>query len=373
MTGASKAFDPIAAAEAEIAGSRVLIAAVARDLTQHERWLAHYQLAERRHARRLMVRAVIAHLDALRLRLLHALKRIALRGLRLARIAGNFLGRETAAFLVMLARALAACEAWLRPRLSALSLRLRAWLAAAWAFTVSRSRSVALRVRVWAAAFWAWSLAEERRLTVAARHRLAAAQVWGATQARLLAQGSRNSSLALIAWTRKTSRATAAMLRASSVKAWAWLATQAAKAAAVSEKSLKAGFAFACRHGEAAARTSAAAANASLRWASSEANALVSMFDKRRAGLVAASRQKGQMLRLASLGLVSSTCTFAAKSWGSLREVRRAVPDEGGTHRALVVRRSTALICIEPCRARLPAHIPLQAGTVSSYAGRASP
>ena len=52
MTGASDTLDPIAAAEAGIAGSKDLIAAVADDLSQHQRWLAHYHVAEKRHARR---------------------------------------------------------------------------------------------------------------------------------------------------------------------------------------------------------------------------------------------------------------------------------------------------------------------------------
>ena len=57
MTGASDTLDPIAAAEAGIAGSKHLIASVADDLSQQERWLAHYQLAEKRHARRAKLRA----------------------------------------------------------------------------------------------------------------------------------------------------------------------------------------------------------------------------------------------------------------------------------------------------------------------------
>ena len=41
MTGASDTLDPIAAAEAGIVGSKHLIASVANDLSQQERWLAH--------------------------------------------------------------------------------------------------------------------------------------------------------------------------------------------------------------------------------------------------------------------------------------------------------------------------------------------
>ena len=63
MIGASKTLDPIEAAEADIAGSKDLIAAVARDLGQHERWLAHYHVAEKRHARRMMVQETVARIE----------------------------------------------------------------------------------------------------------------------------------------------------------------------------------------------------------------------------------------------------------------------------------------------------------------------
>ena len=59
MTIAIQRPDPIAAAEAEIAGSKSLMAAVADDLSEHERWLAHYQQAEKRHARWVMLQELI--------------------------------------------------------------------------------------------------------------------------------------------------------------------------------------------------------------------------------------------------------------------------------------------------------------------------
>ena len=70
MIGASKTLDPIAAAEADIAGSKNLIVAVERDLGQHERWLAHYQVAEKRHARRMLVQEGINRVELGRQRLL---------------------------------------------------------------------------------------------------------------------------------------------------------------------------------------------------------------------------------------------------------------------------------------------------------------
>ena len=68
MTGASDTLDPIAAAEAGIVGSKHLIASVANDLSQQERWLAHYRVAEKRRARRVKIQEIIYRLELRRRR-----------------------------------------------------------------------------------------------------------------------------------------------------------------------------------------------------------------------------------------------------------------------------------------------------------------
>ena len=68
MTGASDTLDPIAAAEAGIVGSKHLIASVANDLSQQERWLAHYRVAEKRRARRVKIQEIIYWLELRRRR-----------------------------------------------------------------------------------------------------------------------------------------------------------------------------------------------------------------------------------------------------------------------------------------------------------------
>ena len=78
MTGASDTLDPIAAAEARIAGSKNLMAAVADELSQQQRWLAHYQVAEKRHARRVRVQGVLYRLELARRALMRFLRRLAL-------------------------------------------------------------------------------------------------------------------------------------------------------------------------------------------------------------------------------------------------------------------------------------------------------
>ncbi len=124
MTGASDTLDPIQAAEAGIAGSKHLIASVANDLSQQERWLAHYRVAERRHARRLWFQELIYQLELRRQRLMRWSKRLALIALRWARSAAQFLSRTAVSLVSILRRVTTACFVWLRPRAYALALAL---------------------------------------------------------------------------------------------------------------------------------------------------------------------------------------------------------------------------------------------------------
>ena len=101
MTGASDTLDPIAAAEAGIAGSKNLMAAVADELSQQQRWLAHYQVAEKRHARRLRVQGILYRLDLARRAMLRFLRRLALLTLRLARNVALFVARTAVALFDM--------------------------------------------------------------------------------------------------------------------------------------------------------------------------------------------------------------------------------------------------------------------------------
>ena len=137
MAGASDTFDPIAAAEAGIAGSKHLIASVANDLSQQERWLAHYRVAEQRRARRAKIREMIYWLELRRRRLARWLRQMALIGLRLARTAAAFLWRNAVALYVLVRDTATACFLWLRPRVYAAALMLAAWTLAllAWAAT----------------------------------------------------------------------------------------------------------------------------------------------------------------------------------------------------------------------------------------------
>ena len=121
MTIAIQKPDPIAAAEAEIAGSKSLMAAVADDLSQHERWLAHYQLAEKRHARWVMLQELIYRTELALRRMMRFLRRVSLLAFRLARRVVSFTARTVIFVYTSIRDAVNACNDWLRPRAHAVA------------------------------------------------------------------------------------------------------------------------------------------------------------------------------------------------------------------------------------------------------------
>ena len=138
-------------------GSKHLMAAVADELSQQQRWLAHYQVAEKRHARRVMLQGVLHRLDLARRALMRVLRRLALLFLRVARSVASFVSATAVALFTTMHGAATACIAWLRPRAYALALLLRKWLAAFWAWSVVQSRALAVTLARWASAAWAWT------------------------------------------------------------------------------------------------------------------------------------------------------------------------------------------------------------------------
>jgi hypothetical protein len=263
VAGASDTLDPIAAAEAGIAGSKHLIASVADDLSQQERWLAHYRLAEKRRARRAKIREIIYWLEIRRQRLAHRLRRTALIALRLARNAAAFLWRTAIALFVIVRDAATACFLWARPLVYAAALTLAAWTLAllTWAFVQARllARStakatvlaaawVAREARLlgailwrWLVAAWAWTKIEAARLARTAITAASIAATWSATRSRRaatslrrqtlrLAASARRETIQLAAWTRqKTGHFSRASLATASMGfSWAKSATQAA-------------------------------------------------------------------------------------------------------------------------------------------------
>ena len=336
MAGASKALDPIAAAEAGIAGSKDLIAAVARDLGQHQRWLAHYDVAEKRHARRVMLQNVLWRLEWARRRLMRRLARFGVRVLRLAHLAAIL----TAEFLLRLAaalnRAASAAVAWLSPRAHALYRGFARYLAAASAWSVAASRALASAAMRYAASAWAWSVATSRALANAAMRYAAAAWAWSVATSRAL--GS------------------AAMRYAAATSVW--LGLHARIVANRVEQLLAAALARTLRESRRVGRLSRKQAISLSRWPKTHARtATIVLREWLSAGAgrtVAGMRTLSRAVSAtASDGL--SWARKARKEWLRSYAAGPATAIGETNHRALVVRRSTALICFEAKRPGLPA------------------
>jgi hypothetical protein len=299
VSGASDTLDPIAAAEAGIAGSKHLIASVTNDLSQQERWLAHYRVAERRRARRVKVRDLIYWLELRRQRLMRWLRRAALIALRLARTAAAFLSRTAIVLFAMLCDAATACFVWLRPRIYALALTLAAWTIAFWAWAVIEARIVARALQRAASISFAWLAVQSRALAIALENWLSAA--WSGTR-------------------------------------------------------LKAGV---------LARATIKGASIAAAWSVTQARALALSLRRELGQLASSTRKKTGHFSRASLATASLGFSWA-------KQAERHPP--GANHRALAIRRCTALISLEPRRARLPTVSGLDAPQpVSSRAYRASP
>jgi hypothetical protein len=297
VSGASDALDPIAAAEAGIAGSKHLIASVANDLSQQERWLAHYRVAERRRERQAKIREVMYWLELRRQRLMRWLRREALIALRLARTAAAFLWRNAVALCVIVRDTATACFVWLRPRVYALALILAAWTLA----------------------LLAWTATEIRLLAHAAGKAAAGAAVW-------IAQRSRVLGTIMWQWL---------------VAAWAWARIETARLA----------------------RASITGASIASAWSAAQSRAGAAALHRESTRLASWTRKKAGHFSRASLATASLGFSWANQAGGA-----------NNTHRALVIRRSTALISFEPRPAHWPALSRRTAPRpVSSRAVHASP
>ena len=242
MSGASDTLDPIAAAEAKIMGSKHLMAAVADELSQQQRWLAHYEVAEKRHARRVMVQGVLHRLDLARRALMRVLRRLALLSLRMARSVATFVSATAVALFTALHGAATACIAWVRPRAYALALLLHKWLAAFWAWSLVQSRALAVTLARWSSVAWAWTSVHAAMLARASVKGASIGLAWlGATSlalaiglwrglvrilrrtralSRILARNALQGARIASAWTAATARALAVTLRQWSATAW---------------------------------------------------------------------------------------------------------------------------------------------------------
>jgi hypothetical protein len=255
VTGASDTLDPIAAAEAGIAGSKHLIASVADDLSQQERWLAHYRLAERRRARRLKFQELIYWLELRRRRVVRWATRLALITLRLARTAALFLWRTAVALLVMLRSAAIAGFLWLRPRVYALMLALAALLTASLAWTLVQARAIARVAWRGASIAAAWLMHQSQILGTILWRWLIAAWGWTWTQFTRLARASIKGASIGAAWSAAQSRSLALWLRRETTRLVSWTRTKAGHFSRASLATASLGFSWAPAANNAAGST----------------------------------------------------------------------------------------------------------------------
>ncbi|MGE3529231.1 MAG: hypothetical protein AB7G54_07360 [Methyloceanibacter sp.] len=347
MTAAIQPLDPIAAAEADIAGSKSLMAAVADDLGQHERWLAHYRLAEKRHARLVMLQELIWRLDLARQRLMRASRRAALLMLRLARRTASLAAR-TAIFVYVTARdAVIAGIGWLRPRARTAASLLERWLAVCWLWCAARSRQLAALLARSSSTAWAWT------------------RVHGALAAAWTARVSRAVAAAVLRWLMTTGRRARALARIlwrrsryGAGMAAAWTAATARAAAIGLRRRSSAAAHWTTVNGRILGRATLANAGRAASWSGANARVAASLLRRNISDGAAWSAARTKQAARASIAT-----SRQAYSWAALRlrdashaaSRAEATPVGAQATRALIVRRSTALIMFEPKRAGLPA------------------
>ena len=206
MSGASRARDPIEAAEAGIAGSKDLIAAVADDLSQHRRWLAHYRVAERRRTRRLMFQELMYRLEIGRQRLMRMLRRLAAISVRLAHTAAVVLSRTGAALLVVLRRVTIACAIWIRPRAYALARALLHAVLISFAWICLKGGDLARAALKAASVSLAWLMVRSRAVALVLQRRLAAVMASTGTRIEALSRASLATASAGFSWAAQSVR-----------------------------------------------------------------------------------------------------------------------------------------------------------------------
>jgi hypothetical protein len=385
VTIAIQPLDPIAAAEAEIAGSKSLMAAVADDLSQHERWLAHYQQAEKRHARWVMLQELIYRTELALRRLMRFLRRVSLLSFRLARRVASFTARTAVFVYASIRDAVIACFDWLRPRALAFARLLRRWLVASSVWLAAQSRAFAALLARWSSAAWAWTrvhaaiawsfiVASSRAMAAAVLYWLVRTGRRAKALARIIGRNSLYAGNVTSAWIASTARAAAVNLRQNLSAAWKWTAVNGRILARASTKNARRASAWGTAQSRAAAASIGRNVSSGAAW--SAATAKTTAENARRASIWGAAHSRAaasSIGRNLSSGTAWSAATakevaqasIAASresySWVMLRlsAVSNATfgataPSIAHTGRALVVRQSTALICFEPKRPGFP-------------------
>ena len=231
MVGAHDTTDPIDAARDDIAGSKDLIASTIEDLSQHQRWLENYRVAETKHERRIRRKELMYQAELLTKRVLRALRRFALAVARTLRAISLFLGRVS----VRVAGAIAAAcvylyglardaIVWTAPRARALAVAIGRLLAAAFAWTVLKLKQFALATLEEARIASAWTLRNLRAFARGALEEAKIASRWTLRNLRAFARGTMEEARVAHAWSERALRTTARATRNGIAAAYVWIA-----------------------------------------------------------------------------------------------------------------------------------------------------
>ena len=398
MSRASYTTDPIEAAEDDIAGSKDLIASVADEINQHQRWLENYRVAEKERARRLKRQELMYQLELRRRRTIRSLRRFSLASLRLARRIASFLLRNGTALVVALGQLLVRGAAWAAPRVRALALTLWRWSVAASAWTWLMARVLARTLVRAAHAFvrgasigFSWMAAQYRLLDLALGRLLAAGWSWTWRTAVVLARALFKAASLSFSWIAAQSRALDLALGRSLAAGWSWtsrktliLARAFLRAASISfswivlksksgggalRKWALAAFSWIRVEASALARASLKGASITFSWIVLTASVLSGKLStqakhgadafKRSAlrtnrSLLARISNGGRRMR--AWGIQSPAAPPQEEGGNGLAPELAAPQSEPGPlpNEASAAQHGTAVICVEPLRAMLP-------------------
>ena len=302
MSGASHIFDPVEAARDDISRSKRLIASTLDDLTQHHSWLESYHREERRRAERLRRQDALRRFERKRQRAAWHARRFAVKTYAVARATTAFLVRNGTAFAI-----------WAAPRVSA-------------------------------GAHEAWSL-------------LCAGSSWSWRTGSALARDGFALAERAFAWSVEASDATGLLFRRWASARLSELGARAAVVAAPALKRASIGW-IRTRY---RTRRFAFTLETSLSHGWSETQGAVSRWimveaPKLRRLLAREVTAGSVRMRVRAKRFSGAALKTAADNWTSaaLRAKRLLERDAKANHRALIVRPSTALVCIVPWRAKLP-------------------
>jgi hypothetical protein len=354
-SSASDTFDPVAAAEKDIAGSKVLIASVADDLSQHYRWLESYRASEKKAARRLKRREVMYQLELGRRRVVRLSKQLALFCFRLGLWASVLLVRWIGAGLTYSGDLLQRAAAWLIPRARALAFALASWTAAAFSWTCLHAIALARRAVKFATA----ALAVADRKAHAGAFKLGrwigAISFWTAATAVATALILRTWLVAAFSWSRVNGAILARNTGMGISRGFSWIVLKSDTIGIAFRRKVAIGFARSRVKARNLSRSLFKELSIASRKAAAKSVTLSTALRKHVSMGASRAAARAEVLAFAFLKTALAAQFFLAERGRDIAMFGRRLASRPDTRqRALVLRPCTALICVEPWRARLP-------------------